>query len=289
MMQGIIYRGIGGFYDVQTAEGLICCKPRGIFRKRGQKPLAGDAVRLVNEANTWFIDEIMPRKNSLVRPPVANVDIMFIVASTTQPQPSFFVIDKLTVAAIEQGITPIVLITKTDLQHPNELQNAYEQSGIECIAVHVDNRDACTVITERMEGKLCVFCGNSGVGKSTLLNHISPELNRDTAAISRKLGRGKHTTREVQLIEMAGGLVADTPGFASFDVLQTNDILADNLQLYFPEIERCIGKCKFSGCAHMKETGCAVKVALSQGDICQSRYDSYSVLYAQAKQAENTY
>lgn len=287
-MEGIIYKGIGGFYYVKTTDGtLIECKPRGLFRKQGIKPLPGDRVVLEQEAGTQFIATILPRKNALIRPPVANVDQVFIVASTIEPVPSFLVLDKLMAYALALEAEPFLLITKTDLAPPQPLQQAYATSGIPVITL--EEGSAIEKISSLLCGKLSIFAGNSGVGKSTLLNQLLPDLQRETGEISQKLGRGRHTTREVEIFQVAGGLLADTPGFASFDLQSVSPILSKNLQLYFPEIKERIGQCKFSGCTHTTEKGCAVLQALADQKIAQSRHQSYVTLFQQAKQGENKF
>lgn len=288
--QGVIYKGIGGFYYVKTRDGrMLECKPRGIFRKRGQKPLPGDVVTVQPEAGAETITEILPRKNALVRPPVANVDQLFIVASTTQPVPSFLVIDKLAASAYDMEAEPVLVVTKPDLQSPDELVAAYAKSGIHTVVACAATGQGLGEICALLNGKLNVFCGNSGVGKSTLLNALAPRLSREVGDISQKLGRGRHTTREVEIFEVGGGLVADTPGFASFDVQSAGAILPENMQLCFPEIKARIGQCKFSGCAHVADAGCAVLKAVEAGEITPSRHQSYVTLYNEAKQAESTY
>ncbi len=286
-MTGRIYKGIGGFYYVKTAEGEMReVKPRGIFRKRGIKPLAGDEVRLAEEAGTWFIDEIAERKNAFVRPPVANVDQVFIVASTREPRPSFLVIDKLSAAAVDLGAQPVLVVTKPDLASGEELLAVYEKAGFPAFAAGAGAGEGLARLREMLGGKLSVFCGNSGVGKSTLLNALCPEAGRSTGEISQKLGRGRHTTREVELFEVAGGLVADTPGFASFDLQRMGGVSAENMQFAFPEIAGRMPDCKFSGCTHMAEKGCAVRAAVEAGEMAPQRYESYRSLYRQAKESE---
>ncbi len=286
-MQAIIYKGIGGFYYVKTDEGLLLeVKPRGIFRKRGIKPLAGDGVLLGQEADTWYIEEILPRKNVFVRPPVANVDQVFLVASTTQPTPSFFVLDKLSAVAIEQEAEVVILVTKTDLAECDDLLNTYKNVGFPVFCVSVESGQGLDRVQEMIQGKLSVFCGNSGVGKSTLLNALCPTANRETAKISKKLGRGRHTTREVELFELGTGLVADTPGFASFELQRVGGMAPENVQFAFPEIKERMLQCRFSGCSHVSETGCAVREAVQNGAISQKRYESYCLLYQQMKENE---
>lgn len=284
---GIIYKGIGGFYYVKTPDGSIVeCKPKGLFRKQGIKPLAGDNVLLAETAGTIFIDEILERKNSFIRPPVANVDQLFIIVSTIDPAPSYLVIDKLTAVAFDNEALPIILITKTDLASATDLLEIYRKSGIEVLEIDGLTRKGIEGLAQKMRGKLSVFTGNSGVGKSTLLNALLPEAQRETGETSKKLGRGKHTTREVELFEVAGGLIADTPGFASLDLQRTNPMPKENIQLVFPEIHAQINKCRFTGCAHLTEQGCAVRESVRTGGIAQSRYESYVALYEEAKRNE---
>lgn len=286
-VEATIYKSLGGFYTVKTTDGqLLECKPRGIFRKRGLRPVAGDNVVLEQEADTWFISEVAPRKNLFIRPPVANVDQVFVVASTIEPVPSTLVIDKLTVTAVDQEALPVVVITKSDLAAPEDLLAVYEKSGILTLVADAATGAGMDAIREQLAGKLSVFCGNSGVGKSTLLNALLPEAERETGEISQKLGRGRHTTREVEIFELAGGLLADTPGFASYDLQRASPITAENLQFCFPEIQPLITQCQFTGCSHLVEKGCAVRAAVDAGQIAPSRYNSYVALYREAKENE---
>ncbi len=283
MLDNYIVKGIGGFYYVRTGAELVECKAKGIFRKKRIVPVAGDVVRLEREGACAVIAEIEPRKNVFVRPPVANVDQLFIVVSTVQPVPSTLVIDKLSAIAVEKGAEPVILITKIDLSDPAEIAACYAHSGIAVVPVNAATGEGLDAVRARLSGKLSVFCGNSGVGKSTLLGALLPEHTLETGEISQKLGRGRHTTREVVLYESCGGLVADTPGFASLEMERVGFIAKENLQFAFPEIERCFGKCKFTGCSHTVEKGCAVRQALENGDIDRTRYESYVTLYNEAK------
>lgn len=276
-----ITKGIGGFYYVKTPDGIVECKARGVFRKRGITPVAGDMVRL--SADGAAIEEILPRKNVFVRPPIANLDVLFIVASTVQPVPSTLVLDQLAAAAVYKDVQPVLVITKADLAAADSLQQAYAGSGIPLIMLNYETGEGLAEIRAQIQDHLCAFCGNSGVGKSTLLNHLAPELNRETGQISRKLGRGRHTTREVEIFEICGGRLADTPGFASLEAQKLYRIPKEDLQHTFPEFERYFGQCRFTGCSHRSETGCAVREALAQGKISQSRYASYLSMYADAE------
>ena len=275
-----ITKGIGGFYYVRTPDGVVQCKARGIFRKRGITPVAGDNVEL--SADGAMIEEILPRKNVFVRPPVANLDVLFIVASTTQPVPSTLVLDQLAAAAIYKGVQPVLVVTKADLAAVDQLAQDYATSGIPLIPLHYESGAGLDEIRQYIKGHLCAFCGNSGVGKSTLLNALAPELKRETGQISQKLGRGRHTTREVEVFEICGGRLADTPGFASLEAQKLCRIPKEELQHTFPEFEPCFGQCRFTGCSHRSEVGCAVRDAVEQGAISKSRYASYLAMYEEA-------
>lgn len=206
-----IVKGIGGFYYVKTADGIVECRAKGIFRQARRHPCGGDRVRLEHEAGTAVIAEILPRKNVFVRPPVANVDQFFIVASTVQPVPSTLVIDKLSAIAVDRGAQPVLVITKGDLYGADTLAQCYSTAGFPVLCVNAATGEGLAPLRDMLAGKLSVFSGNSGVGKSTLLGALMPGCELETAEISQKLGRGRHTTREVVLYEAHGGLVADTP------------------------------------------------------------------------------
>ena len=306
-MTNYITKGIGGFYYVKTETGIVECRARGIFRKRGITPVAGDQVVLSADRTT--IDEILPRKNVFIRPPVANLDVLFIVASTTQPVPSTLILDELTAAAVYKDVQPVIVITKADLAAADALEKAYADSTIPLIRLDYDTGEGLDQIRAHIAGNLCAFCGNSGVGKSTLLNALAPQLERQTGGISQKLGRGRHTTREVEIFEVCGGLLADTPGFASLDAnkicrippeeLQhafpefepyfgqcrfTGFIPKENLEHAFPEFGPYLGQCQFTGCSHRSEKGCAVRAALEEGKLSDTRYQSYLTMYEEASQ-----
>ncbi len=279
-----IVKGIGGFYYVQTEQGLVECKAKGIFRKNKISPVAGDFVRLEQDAHSAVIAEIFPRKNLFVRPPIANVDLFFIVASTIEPTPSTLVIDKLSAIAVHKEAQPVLVITKTDLHQPDFLREIYEKAGFPVLCVNAATGEGLDRLLELLRDKVSVFCGNSGVGKSTLLSALIPQQELATGEISKKLGRGRHTTREVVLYEVNGGLVADTPGFASLDMERAAQMKKEDLQLAFPEIAAYFGQCRFRGCAHISEKDCAVRDAVERGEISQTRYESYAALYEEAKQ-----
>ena len=275
-----ITKGIGGFYYVKTPDGIVECKARGIFRKRGITPVAGDNVAL--SADGTMIDEILPRKNVFIRPPIANLDILFIVTSTTQPVPSTLVLDELAAAAIYKDVQPVLVVTKADLAAADMLRTAYTGSGIPLIQLNYETGEGLDEIRGYIQGHLCAFCGNSGVGKSTLLNTLAPELKRETGSISQKLGRGRHTTREVEIFEICGGRLADTPGFASLEAQKLCRIPKDDIQHTFPEFAPYFGQCRFTGCSHRSATGCAVREAVDSGTISKTRYASYLAMYEEA-------
>lgn len=282
-MQPYIIKGIGGFYYVRIGHEILECKAKGIFRKKKIIPLAGDNVRLETENGANVIAEIYSRKNFMVRPPIANLDVLFIVSSTVLPAPSTIMIDKISAIAVDKGILPIIVITKKDLENSFFLESSYKTAGIQIICIDYDTGAGLQEIRDQIKGKLCAFCGNSGVGKSTLLNAIAPSIAQQTATISLKLGRGKHTTREVTIFEACEGRIADTPGFSSLDTLNSCYIPAENIEFAFPELKPYYGKCKFTGCSHRNENGCAVCAALKDGKISQSRYKSYITMYEEAK------
>ncbi len=282
-MDGYIMKGIGGFYYVKTPDAVIECKARGIFRKQKRSPVAGDEVTLAVENGSAVIAEIAPRKNVFVRPPVANLDVLFLVASTVEPTPSTLVLDKLSAIAVDRGVQPVIVCTKGDLAGTQPLAKAYERSTLPFIRIDYASGEGLAEVKGWIAGRLCAFCGNSGVGKSTLLNALLPELGQQTGEISRKLGRGRHTTREVTIFEAFGGRIADTPGFASLEASRAGYIPKENLEHAFPEFGPYLGRCRFAGCSHRSEKGCAVRAALAAGALSPSRYDSYCAMYEEVK------
>lgn len=280
--KGIILKGIGGFYYVEVADAVYECKARGVFRKERITPFAGDYVKIsVNDKAENTIDEIFERKNSLIRPPVANIDNLIIVVSTVQPKPNFLLIDKLIAVAEHKGIEPIIVITKTDLENDSEIVNIYRKSGIKVISK--SDSDYLSCIKDSMAGKINAFTGNSGVGKTTLLNSLDTTLNRSTGEISDKLGRGRHTTRQAELFKTCGGYVIDTPGFSSFEFEKNDYIKKDDLAYCFREFREYLGDCKFTSCTHTSDKGCAICEAVNNGIISKSRHNSYIAMYEQAK------
>lgn len=283
-LDGILLKVLGGFYYVETADGIYECKARGIFRKKNNSPLAGDMVTisLPNEGYP-VIEEIKPRKNSLKRPPLANIDTLVIVCSTLNPSPNTLVIDKMTATAVDNGIEPVIVISKSDLKSGHELAEIYKKSGIKVFEYSNDNLDSALKIKPIFKNKVTAFTGNSGVGKSTLLNLLYPELHIETGEVSEKLGRGRHTTRCVELYKLDGGYIADTPGFSTVDIERYNLINKDNIQFCFPEFKDYLSDCKFTSCSHTCEQGCAVIDAVKSGVISKSRHKSYVAMYNEVK------
>jgi len=285
-VEGIIIKGIGGFYYVETAEKIYECRARGIFRKNGITPLAGDRVIIsVPESSIPMVDEIKGRINSLVRPPVANLSRLFIVVSVCSPAPSTLIIDRLIAFAENKNIEPIIVITKNDLGSSDEIFNIYSKSGFKTILIDYKNNSGVNEVKELLKDGINAFVGNSGVGKSTLLNAICPELNVKTADISEKLGRGRHTTREVELFDLpfGNGKIADTPGFSSLDFDNADVVYKEDLPYCFREFRDYLGNCKFTSCTHTVEKGCAVLEAVDSGEIQKSRHESYVSIYNDVK------
>lgn len=285
ILNGKILKGIGGFYYIETADAVYECKARGVFRKQKITPLVGDDVTITirsNGENT--IDSIHPRKNFLVRPPVANIEQLFILSAACNPSPNLFLIDKMTAIAINKGIEPIIVFTKCDLMDLSEFEKIYKNSGLKTVCISSVTKDGIDTVKEWISGKVSAFTGNSGVGKSTLLNSICEGLNLDTGEISEKLGRGRHTTRAVELYKVCDGYVADTPGFSSFDIEKNESVALEDIQYCFPEFQPYLGKCKFVSCSHTVDKGCAVLEALSDGKIEKTRHESYKAMYSEAKE-----
>ncbi len=283
--QGLIIKGIGGFYYVETADGIFECKAKGKFRKEKITPIAGDKVVIsINEDAENTIDEILERKNRLVRPPVANIDKLLIVVSAAKPQPNLLIIDKMTVLAEKNSIEPVIVITKTDLDNADDLFNIYKSTGYQVYRFSsIDDDSQLESIRNELNGCLTALTGNSGVGKSTLINALIGESKLSTGEISDKLGRGRHTTRQAEIIHIGDGMVIDTAGFSSIDFTNDNLIFSDELELYFKEFEDYIGECKFTGCAHIGEKGCAIHEKASEGVISAERLKSYMTLYNEQK------
>lgn len=281
MTEGVISKALSGFYYVSTGQGILECKARGRFRLDGTSPLVGDRVQCsLDPQGRGRIDKVQPRRNWFVRPAVANIDAMVFIAANTNPITDPFLIDRVSVIAEEAGCSLIVCVNKADIDLGECLYNIYSSSGFPVIRTSAETGEGMEELMSAIRGKICAFTGNSGVGKSSILNRLLPEARIPTGEVSEKLGRGRHTTRHVELYSLGDGTyVADTPGFASFDVEMMNPIPKERLQYDFIDFEPYIGCCRFTDCAHLKEPGCAVTEALEQGKLMPSRYRSYVRLY----------
>lgn len=281
MTEGIIIKALSGFYYVDTPEGVVACKARGRFRLDGTSPLVGDRVRLLlDKDGSGRIEEVCARKNFFIRPAVANIDALVFVAANVNPVTDPFLIDRVAVIAHEANCELIVCVNKIDLDNGDELYGIYSAAGYRVIRTSAETGEGAEELLDAMRGKVCAFTGNSGVGKSSILNVLLPDAAIPTDAVSEHLGRGKHTTRHVELYPLGDDtFVADTPGFASFEIQMMQAITKEQLQYDFPEFAPYIGKCRFLDCAHLKEPDCSVRRALEEGKIGKSRYASYARLY----------
>ena len=283
--EGRILRSLSGFYDVQTPGGLITCRARGILRKAGNSPLTGDLVEISVEKGKGMVERILPRKNHFIRPAVANVDALVVFAANVNPVTEPFLIDRVAAIAGDQNVDVYLCVNKCDLDPAYDLVRIYEHAGFPVICTSAETGEGVQELRSLLEGKLTAFTGNSGVGKSSILNRLAPELKLETGEVSEKLGRGRHTTRHVELFPLGENTyVADTPGFSSFDTDQMELILKENLQYAFPDFGSFIGKCRFDDCSHRKEPDCAVRAAVEAGGIEKSRYESYLRLYEKSSQ-----
>lgn len=290
-MNGIIIKGIAGFYYVAVVgSGIYECKAKGLFRKEGVKPLVGDRVniKILNEEEKEAnIEEILPRKNELYRPAVANIDQMLATIALKSPEPNFGILDRVLIQMKRQEIPVIICFNKADLADENEtvkIADIYEKAGYNVIVTSLETGEGLLRLKEVLSGKTTVLSGPSGVGKSSLINILSSDSVMETGGISRKLKRGRHTTRHSQLIVIdERTYICDTPGFTSFSYEQ---IEKEDLRYCFPEFEKYEGTCKFNGCVHVNEPGCSVKAAVDSGDISMQRYDSYIRIYNEIKEQE---
>lgn len=283
MALGRIIKQTGGFYYVYSEGKIIECRARGLFRKNKINPLVGDSCEIeLTDNEKGFVTGIGERKNFLIRPPVANIDRMLLILSVVDPAPNLLVVDKLLAVAEHKGIDAAIVVTKADLAPAEQLCGIYKKAGYRVMAVNslTNSPDG---LRSLIEGRLCVLAGNSGVGKSTLLNALEPDLRLKTGETSQKLGRGRHTTRVTEIFAVAGGFIADTPGFSSLETIQLELIKKDELQWCFKEIEPFVEKCRFTGCSHTREKGCAVLSAVDNGEIPSSRHQSYCEMYHEAK------
>ena len=283
--KGRIIRSISGFYDVRIADRVVSCRARGILRKEGVTPLTGDLVEITMEKGKGMVEAVLPRHNSFVRPAVANVDALVVFAANVNPVTEPFLIDRVAAIAGDQEVPVYLCVNKCDLDPAMDLVRIYTNAGFRVICTSAETGEGVEELRQLLRGKLTAFTGNSGVGKSSILNRLCPELELPTGEVSEKLGRGRHTTRHVELYDLGEDtFVADTPGFSSFDTDQMDMILKENLQYAFPDFAPHIGRCQFHDCSHRKEPGCAVTAAVEAGEIEPTRYDSYLRLYEKVSQ-----
>ena len=284
-LTGRIVRSLSGFYDVQTPEGVITCRGRGHLRKGQQIPLTGDMVEITAAQGKGMVEKILPRRNRFIRPAVANVDALVVFASNVNPVTEPFLIDRVAAIAGNQDVQVHICVNKCDLDAGADLAQIYRNAGFSVIQASAVTGEGVEQLRQLIKGKLTAFTGNTGVGKSSMLNALCPELQLATGEVSQKLGRGRHTTRHVELYKIEEDtFVADTPGFSSFDTDQMDVILKENLQYTFPDFAPHLGKCQFHDCSHRSEPGCAVRQALEEGLLEPTRYESYLRLYEKASQ-----
>ena len=292
MPKGLIIKALSGFYYVKSEDGVVACRARGKFRLDGVSPLVGDVVEFdLTEDGNGYVRGIEARKNIFIRPAVANVDYLVLMCANVNPVTDPFLVDRVAVIAEHAGCGSIICINKCDLDPGDELYEIFSSTGYPVLRTSAVTGEGVEELKALIKGKTVAFAGNSGVGKSSLLNAIAPGYNVSVGEVSQALGRGKHTTRHVELFDAGEGtMIADTPGFASFDLTQMKPIKKQELQHDFPEFRPFIGSCRFQDCAHLKEPGCAVLEAVERGEINPSRHRSYTRLYeisAQYKEWEN--
>ena len=288
-MQGKIIKGISGFYYIHAAgSGIYECKAKGIFRNQNIKPLVGDNVEIAvldEEHKKGNIEKILPRENELIRPAVANIDLALIIFAAAKPQPNFNLLDRFLVMMEYQNVPVAICFNKTDLVTEEELHafaDIYAACGYRTLYVSAKEEKGVDALLELLKGKTAAVAGPSGVGKSSLVNRLQPNITMQTGEVSRKIERGRHTTRHSEIIPIGGDTyIMDTPGFSS---LYTNDFEKEELKYYFTEFEPYEGKCKFQGCDHVHEPNCAVKAALEEGKIHHIRYENYLEMYNELKE-----
>ncbi|MDE5764373.1 MAG: ribosome small subunit-dependent GTPase A [Ruminococcus sp.] len=277
---GIILKCLGGLYTVESPDGISECKARGIFRSKGISPAVGDRVSVIG----GVICEIEERRNYLIRPPLANLDQIIFIVSTVSPSPNYLIIDKFIAIAEYKKIEPVIIVTKTDLGNCTEIFEIYRKTGIRILEADYRNPETIENVRQILRGRISAFTGNSGAGKSTLLNAVDPNLDIPTAEISRKLGRGRHTTRHAELYKLdGGGYIADTPGFSTFETNRYDIIRKEELAGCFREFAEYKDSCRFRDCMHICEKGCAVVEAVKNGIIPEKRHESYCTMYEEAR------
>ena len=280
-----IIKALSGFYYVQTEDGVVECRARGRFRRQDQSPLVGDFVRITRQGDKGVLEALLPRKNAFIRPAVANIDQLVVLASCAIPVTEPFLIDRVLAIAQLQNVPALVVVNKDDLAPAQPLAEIYRRAGVPVLVTSAETGEGIEALREALAGKLSCLTGNSGVGKSSLLNRACPQLQLPVGEVSEKLGRGRHTTRHIELYSLGSNtFVADTPGFSAFDTERMELVHKEQLQYAFPEFAPYLGHCQFPDCAHRKEPGCAVRKALAEGKIGQTRYSSYERLYELASQ-----
>lgn len=286
MAEGTIFKALSGFYYVDDGAALVACRARGKFRHRKVSPLVGDRVRFTPLSDgQGALDEILPRKNEFQRPAVANIDQLVIIVSRAAPETDPFLIDRVTALAEYRECDCVICINKSDLAAGDELERIYLKAGFSALQVSALTGRGIGELRGLLAGKVSAFTGNSGVGKSSLLNALEPDITLKTGEISEKLGRGRHTTRHVELFRLScGGIAADTPGFSSFDTERVEWTDLRSFPRTFREFRPYLGKCRFQDCAHLKEKGCAICQAVEDGLIPPSRHRSYARLYEQIRE-----
>lgn len=284
-MNGIIVKGIGGFYYVKSADGNIYeCKARGVFRKEHITPTIGDRVEIEVKNSKGSITKIEERKSRMTRPSVANIDTLVIVAAAASPEPNLFLLDKMLINAHINDIEPIICINKSDITKREDIKEIYSKAGYTVIETSAADNIGTDELKAILKGKITAFAGLSGVGKSSILSLIT-DSELETGSVSEKIQRGRHTTRHVELFDMGDDTyVLDTPGFGSLEIER---IKADELWEYFPEMREAQGKCRFRGCSHINEPDCAVKELLQSGELSEQRYESYKQIHEQLKQLKD--
>lgn len=278
--QGVVIKGIGGNYDVACEGQILRCRASAKIKHQKNLLAAGEYVELRITDDGGYITERLPRRNGLIRPAIANIDQLVILASQAPPVTDPYLIDKVTVVALYQGIQPVILLNKSDLHDSVDLYHAYQKAGFPVLRASAVTGEGVKEVKAMLAGKISAFTGNSAIGKSSILNRIDSRFGLQVGDMSEKIARGRHTTRHVELFQLDnGGFVADTPGFSTFDAVRMEKLTKENLQQYFPEIDRFFAQCRFSDCKHIKEPGCVVREAVERGEIAKSRYESYCMLY----------
>ncbi len=278
--QGVVIKGIGGNYDVACEGQILRCRASAKIKHQKNLLAAGEYVELRITDDGGYITERLPRRNGLIRPAIANIDQLVILASQAPPVTDPYLIDKVTVVALYQGIQPVILLNKSDLHDSVDLYHAYQKAGFPVLRASAVTGEGVEEVKAMLAGKISAFTGNSAIGKSSILNRIDSRFGLQVGDMSEKIARGRHTTRHVELFQLDnGGFVADTPGFSTFDAVRMEKLTKENLQQYFPEIDQFFAQCRFTDCKHIKEPGCVVREAVERGEIAKSRYESYCMLY----------